>query len=181
MKLAASTIVPLDIVCLLMLLSVFGGALLFYFVQGMVEQIGQNRVPAFNRRWKNITVNKRILNSYEYAFYQALLPAATTMQLAVCPKMSLLEIVRAKDGKLVKKAKQYRYLCHHKVDFAICSARGELLMVFMLTGADGVADESRLRAEEIQQLLKIVGVPVTKIELKSKYSASALHNILSQL
>lgn len=180
LNLSASTIVPLDIVVLLMLLSILGGALLFYFVQGIVEQVGQKRVSAL-KRWKNITVSKRILNSYEYAFYQALLPAATTLQLVVCPKMSLLEIVRGKDGKVVKKAKQYRYLCQQKVDFAICSARGELLMVFMLTGADGVADESRLRAEEIQQLLKNIGVPLTKIELKSKYSAAALHNILSQL
>ena len=117
----------------------------------------------------------------DYYLQPKLLKSFLRSDACKCPKMSLLEIVRAKDGKLVKKAKQYRYLCHHRVDFAICSARGELLMVFMLTGADGVADESRLRAEEIQQLLKIVGVPVTKIELKSKYSASALHNILSQL
>lgn len=181
LKVAASTIVPLDIVYLLILLSILFGALLFYFIHGLIEQMGQSRVPAFHQRWKNITLNKRILNSYEYAFYQALLPAATTLQLMVCPKMSLLEIVRGKDGKVVKKAKQYRYLCHHQVDFAICSPRGELLMVFMLTGADGIADESRLKAEEIQQLLKTIGVPLTKIEMKSKYSAASLHNILSQL
>lgn len=181
MTLSATTIVPFDIVCVLMLLSVIFGALLFWFVQGIIEQVGQGRVPTLHRRWKNITVNRRLLNSYEYAFYQALLPAATTLQLMVCPKMSLLEIVRGKDGKEVKKAKQYRYLCRHQVDFAVCSARGELLMVFMLTGSDGIADESRLEAEEIQKLLKMVNVPMTKIELKSKYSAAGLHNILSQL
>lgn len=181
MTLSSTAIVPLEIVYGLMLLSVLFGFVLLWLAQGLLERLRQGKLPGTALRWKAIGPNRRVLNGYEYAFYQALLPAATTLKLVVCPKLSLQQLAREKNGRPVKHAKAYRYLTSHTVDFAVCSARGEILMTFLLMNADGVTNENRIEAEEMYQVLKAIGIPLTRMDVRTKYSAAAIHDILSGL